>query len=141
VAAIFSDITERRRTAIELARLAEIVENSHDAIVGCSLDSAIINWNRGAEALFGHTAKEAVGQNLSILTPLDQLNERLTLAELAQAAAERTRTQAPGRIIHVDAPEAGISGAWDGDRLGQILDNLLGNAISTQPTRGRWLSA
>ena len=34
VAAIFSDITERRRTAIELARLAEIVENSHDAIVG-----------------------------------------------------------------------------------------------------------
>src|SRR6185369_5815367 len=48
-------------------RLAAIVENSGDGIVGEDLKGNITSWNRGAEQIFGYTAEEAVGQPATIL--------------------------------------------------------------------------
>jgi PAS domain S-box-containing protein len=54
----------------EQARLATIVENSSDAIVGESLSGIIISWNRAAERLFGYAENEALGRPLAqLLTP------------------------------------------------------------------------
>ena len=71
----FEDITERRQTEILMARLAAIVEDSDDAIIGKDLDGIITSWNQGAQRLFGYTEQEAVGRPASILTPLDREDE------------------------------------------------------------------
>ena len=61
------DITDRRQTERELARLAAIVESSEEAILAATLDGTIVSWNRGAEQLYGYAAAEMVGRHASVL--------------------------------------------------------------------------
>ena len=75
VVLVFRDVTERRRDEEAQARLAAIVESSHDAIISKTLDSTIRTWNAGAERLFGYKAEEAVGQSITLIIPPDRLNE------------------------------------------------------------------
>jgi len=65
--------------------LASIVDSSDDAIVSKTLEGVITSWNKGAERLFGYTAKEAVGQPISMIIPLDRRDEETRiLARLRQ---------------------------------------------------------
>ena len=56
------DITARKRVEEAMARQAQILRLSHDAILVWRLDGTIVSWNRGAEELYGFTESEAVGQ-------------------------------------------------------------------------------
>lgn len=48
---------------------SQIVEGTHDAIIFADRDEVIRIWNAGAEAMFGYTAAEAVGQTLHLIIP------------------------------------------------------------------------
>ncbi|MDD3082173.1 MAG: PAS domain S-box protein, partial [Desulfobacterales bacterium] len=54
---------------------ASIVESCDDAIIGAALDGAIESWNTGAEKIFGYSAADVLGKNLSILVPRERRNE------------------------------------------------------------------
>src|SRR6185369_16882165 len=69
------DITERRRLEEDRSRLAAIVENSDDAIFSTTLDDIIVDWNKGAEKLYGYTASEIKGRYRSTLVPADRVDE------------------------------------------------------------------
>jgi diguanylate cyclase (GGDEF)-like protein/PAS domain S-box-containing protein len=70
------DVTEHRQLDEERARLAQIVESSNDAIFSVSLDDIITSWNKGAEKIFGYTAREIIGQPIFTLLPPERYGER-----------------------------------------------------------------
>lgn len=70
------DISERKLNEETILRYAAIVEYSDDAIVGKNLEGAVISWNRGAEAIFGYSEREAIGKSLGdLIIPEDRLDE------------------------------------------------------------------
>jgi PAS domain S-box-containing protein len=67
VMAAVRDVTERREAAATAARLASIIQSSHDGVIGESLDRVITSWNPGAERLFGYSAAEMIGRHIDVL--------------------------------------------------------------------------
>jgi PAS domain S-box-containing protein len=71
----------RQRADRDGVLLASIVESSDDAIISKTLDGFITSWNHGAERLFGYTKEEAVGQPITLIIPLDRLDEETRIIE------------------------------------------------------------
>jgi diguanylate cyclase (GGDEF)-like protein/PAS domain S-box-containing protein len=65
-----SEAEERERR-----RLVSIVETSEDAIYSKTLDGIVTTWNAGAERLYGYTAAEMIGSDVSLLLPTDRRAE------------------------------------------------------------------
>jgi PAS domain S-box-containing protein len=100
------DITESKRVEEVRGRLAAIVENSSDAIISRSLDGTIYSWNDGAERLFGYSAAEVIGQNISLIVPPDRAHEYATNTEMLNQGRsvpqyETVRLAKGGRRIDV----------------------------------------
>jgi PAS domain S-box-containing protein len=72
---LYADITERRQSEQTLAQLAAIVESSDEAMIGTTLDGAVLTWNPAAEHLFGFTASEVHGQSVAAIVPPDRMEE------------------------------------------------------------------
>jgi PAS domain S-box-containing protein len=53
----------------------QIIEGAQDAIVFADLDGIIRLWNSGAEAIFGYSAEQALGQTLDLIVP-EKLREK-----------------------------------------------------------------
>jgi len=53
----------------------QIVDFGQDGILFADRDGIVRLWNLGAEAIFGYTAQEAIGQNLDLIVP-EKLRER-----------------------------------------------------------------
>jgi len=104
--AVFEDITGQKRAAEEYLRLAAIVEFSNDAIIGKTLDGIITSWNAGAEKLYGYTAGEAIGKQISLLIPQGERDETPEILEKIRSGdqinyLETKRRRKDGRIIDV----------------------------------------
>jgi PAS domain S-box-containing protein len=56
-----------RRSYVERAELAAIVDHSNDAIIALSSDGVITMWNAGAETIYGWRSDEVVGKPIDFL--------------------------------------------------------------------------
>ena len=65
----------------EVQLLANVVESSDDAIISKSLDGCITFWNKGADLIYGYSAEEVIGKNISILAPPQLKDEVKELIE------------------------------------------------------------
>ncbi|MEZ5703098.1 MAG: PAS domain S-box protein [Burkholderiaceae bacterium] len=101
------------------AHRASIVESSSDAIIVEGMDGAVIDWNPGAERMFGYRASEAVGRSLaSLLLPPERQDEELRILEDVRRGHvmrpfEGTRKHRDGSMLHVSiaiSPLYGDSG-------------------------------
>ena len=100
-------VAQRRRTEEALARSAAIVESSDDAIIGKTLDGTIEAWNRGAQRLYGYTAEQAVGRNVSMLATPEQPDEMAGILERLRRGEtidsyETRRSTRDGRVVVLD---------------------------------------
>ena len=69
------DVTDQKAAADVALRLADIVENSYDAIISQDLTACITSWNPGAERMYGYTAAEATGQSILLIIPPERHHE------------------------------------------------------------------
>jgi PAS domain S-box-containing protein len=123
------DITERRGIEIALGEseqnwrwLVSIIESSDDAIVSKNLDGIIRSWNRGAERIFGYSAREAIGQPITLVIPADrQSEEREILTRIRRGERidhfETVRQDKHGRLIVVSLTVSPVKDA-DGRIVG-----------------------
>ena len=119
---IIHDVTDRLRGEAERASLSMVLDVSEDAITACGADGNFSIWNRGAEALYGHTAEEAIGQPLTLIVPpaVQELawgNFQRILRGEAVAQQESTRVTKDGRSVIVAvtlSPMVGAGGAITG---------------------------
>ena len=75
VAGTVQDVTDEAEARAARELLSNVVASSDDAILTAGLDCTITSWNRGAERLYGYSAKEAIGQPLALVAPLGRLDE------------------------------------------------------------------
>jgi PAS domain S-box-containing protein len=93
VSAIVRDITERKRAEESRSLLASIVESSDLAIGATTPEGTILSWNKASEVLFGYTADEIIGRNISALAPPDHLEEvRQSLVKVQAGSISRYET-------------------------------------------------
>lgn len=78
---VFTDATLKQRSHDALQQIAAIVEDSDDAVISKNRQGIVTSWNAAAERLYGFTAKEAIGQHISLIVPEHQRDELLVIME------------------------------------------------------------
>lgn len=63
------DISATKQAEAERIRLADIVEDSNDAIIRCEADGEIVDVNHAALELYGYVREEIVGMNIMDTAP------------------------------------------------------------------------
>ena len=132
------DLEERCRKWLETdesqALLASIVENSDDAIIGKTLDGIITSWNKGAERIYGYSAKEIIGESVFILVAPGHSEEMIRILETIKKGGkidhyETERITRNGKTIFVSLTISPIK-----DRSGKIIG---ASTISRDTTQRR----
>jgi len=113
VASLVADVTERLRDQQELLKhrdrleelvadrtmevreQARIIDQIHDSVISTDLDGVIIDWNKGAEHLYGYSSEEAIGQNIAFLYPED---ESSTLQEMISSLKQHGEHESETRL-------------------------------------------
>jgi PAS domain S-box-containing protein len=100
------DITKLKKADEKIQELANAVESSNDAIITESLDGIIESWNMGAKKIYGYSAEEILGKDVSILEPDDLKGEIKRLIEKTKQEEkikhyETLRLKKDGTIINV----------------------------------------
>ena len=96
---------ERQAGDGDARRPATIVQQSDDVVILESLDGVIVEWNPGAERLYGYSGEEAVGRPISILIPPERQGEERQLMARAivgeTSGVETMRVRKDGTVVEV----------------------------------------
>lgn len=99
-------VAELHQHQAKVRQLATIVESSQDAIISKNLEGIITSWNQGAEAIFGYSAEEIVGQSINTLVPPERLNEAAQILQRVHHGErietyETQRQRKDGQLVDV----------------------------------------
>ncbi len=85
----FHDVTKQRLMEDTLRRQARAFEHISDGLVLMDLEGRIVDWNPGAERMFGYSKAEMVGKTPSALAPADSPDDWTRV--MLEAMRERGR--------------------------------------------------
>ena len=86
---------ERERLEAEavVGILGALVKSSPSAIIALTPSGTIVDWNAGAEDLYGYSAVQVVGRSITILDPPEQDRNRQHVDAAASGHTSRAETQ------------------------------------------------
>ncbi len=104
--AMVTDVTERRRAEEALRRMAALVATSTDGIMAVGIDGLVLQWNLGAERMYGYSAAEIVGQHIRTIVPEVKSKELAGLMDQIRRAEaidqiESVRKRKDGSLVEV----------------------------------------
>src|SRR6516162_2972565 len=102
----FRIVVERHHSDLVARRLAAIVDNSEDAIIGKDLNRIITSWNKAAERIFGYSADEMIGTSIMRLIPAERRREEDEILSRIKRGQrydhfDTIRVTKDGRQLHV----------------------------------------
>lgn len=103
---LLSQFTEQAQRATDCTRLTALVETSDDAIISLDAQGTILNWNAGAERLYGYTRSEALGESLALIVPDELRSSAPVLVGVLRDARrleqhETVRRRKNGQLVDV----------------------------------------
>jgi PAS domain S-box-containing protein len=105
VSEIARDITKQKQTERRLTEQARLLDLTSDAVIVRDHHDRIVYWNRGAEEMYGFSAKEALGkithELLRTAHPGDYKSIQKNLKRENRWAGELVHTQKNGKTITV----------------------------------------
>jgi PAS domain S-box-containing protein len=105
-----------RRSYVERAELAAIVDHSNDAIIAMDSGGLITSWNEGAQAVYGWKAEEVVGKSIDFLLPELAEPDASSMIDLART----THVTKDGRHVTVSVTVSPIR-----DEHGQLVGSSI----------------
>jgi PAS domain S-box-containing protein len=96
------DITEPKRALEQLRFQALLLDSVYESVIATDLEGRVLYWGKGAEALYGYTAAEVLGQTVAI----------------SVGPSEETPEEEPARQVLA-------TGTWSGRYVHQRKDGML----------------
>jgi PAS domain S-box-containing protein len=98
-----------QKNTATLREQLQLLDLTHDAIVVYDMNDLITFWNHGAEALYGWTAQQAIGQPIHELT---QTHSSVSLDEIRSEMLRSGRWQGELQRVRNDGTTVIISSRW-----------------------------
>ncbi|WP_054698365.1 PAS domain S-box protein [Desulfosarcina cetonica] len=124
------DITDRKQAQQEIVRrrlfLESVLHHAPDAIITLDARNRVVDWNPGAQTLFGYTPAEAIGQSLADLVTHGDDELQSAITQNFQMAISGTRVEPTETVRYhkdgraVDVIAAGSPIAIDGVLAGVV---------------------
>lgn len=97
---VSSQIENEERLRSQEQKISLLIENANDAFLGMDEQGIITEWNKQAEATFGWSAQEAIGQPMSDLITPERMRQRhhdgiTAFLRKGMTAASRKRVEVP----------------------------------------------
>jgi PAS domain S-box-containing protein len=128
------DITQQKQTGRRLAEQARLLDLTNDAIIVRDHQDRIVYWNRGAQQMYGFSAKEALGK---ITHELLQTAHPENLEKIRKKLARDNRWS--GELAHTrkDGETIAVFSRWSLDRDARGRPALILETNSDVTTRRR----
>jgi PAS domain S-box-containing protein len=117
------DVSHRIEIERARAHMEQVIAGTQDAVLSKDLEGVITTWNRAAERLYGYTAEEAIGRQVSFLMPDDLKHEvqkilatvrrggTLETYETRRVRKDGTEIDVSLTISPIGSPAGGLYGA------------------------------
>jgi len=113
-------IRKSRQGIVERSLLTAVVRSTDIAIMSKTMEGVITCWNPEAERIFGYSAAEALGKQITMLFPPDRIQEEVELLARSSrgetiAGYETVRLRKDGSPLEVSVTQSPIR-----DRFGRV---------------------
>jgi len=103
---VYEDITERNKAEQTHRLLSSIIESTSDAVIAKDKAGKVLSWNKAAELLYGYTAQEISGKNISRIVPEEKREEMAQIFSSIERGEsisnlETRRMRKDGRVIDI----------------------------------------